>query len=701
MGIQSQSTLIAAMILVGLAVHVYNDRRSIKFRKTFVVLLASLSLVNAVWFVYLVSKNANWLIPLSFGALFFAQVISRFFQRFTRSQFVRVQVSLNLISFLWVLVLLTDTLTGTRFLLHPSVLSVIGFSCLSTYAYCIWRLFLQRRNAHPKTEAARIGYLVIGGVITLTLTVFDILASMDYGVPAIGHLSFTIYMYFWMQIVLRSRLMDLKEVLGRGLSMLSLSTLVTIIYIMMLAWVGNRSELLLFNTFAASVLVFFTFEPLKQFTDTLVNRLLFRPTFALMTQLRSLRQRLRATMTPAELSQVVLGALVESRRFTHVSLFVIGGTELNFKCLGTEGPIHSKRISRDQDHLFLDQLFSERILSTDRLQEALYDLSDSIEDSAQRTVIEHVIATMGRLNANVSFALVSDKRLIGILNVADQRSLEPFSSVEIERISNAALSISAAFANSESVQKIRDQERLSAVGEMATGMAHEIRNPLGAIKSAAQLLTPDTQDSDSDAMLQIIIDEANRLDMVLSDFLLFARPSQADLGEVDIVELIERINKLVEAELTNTQLSLKTTGKIPIVLGHRDQLHQVCLNLLRNAIQASNEAAAEVEVHVELVRERVLNTERQRVQVTFIDKGPGIPQSDLNKLFVPFFTTKQSGTGLGLAISQRILAHHGTKINVWSEIGVGTRMAFRLFRFEDGVRHTSETQLTPPNWNAT
>ena len=115
----------------------------------------------------------------------------------------------------------------------------------------------------------------------------------------------------------------------------------------------------------------------------------------------------------------------------------------------------------------------------------------------------------------------------------------------------------------------------------------------------------------------------------------------------------------------------------------------------------SNEAAAEVEVHVELVRERVLNTERQRVQVTFIDKGPGIPQSDLNKLFVPFFTTKQSGTGLGLAISQRILAHHGTKINVWSEIGVGTRMAFRLFRFEDGVRHTSETQLTPPNWNAT
>ena len=134
MGIQSQSTLIAAMILVGLAVHVYNDRRSIKFRKTFVVLLSSLSLVNAVWFVFLISKNNNWLIPLSFGALFFGQVIARFFQRFTRERFREVQNGLNLISVLWVLVLLTDTLLGTRFLDNPMLLFVIGVSTLGTYA---------------------------------------------------------------------------------------------------------------------------------------------------------------------------------------------------------------------------------------------------------------------------------------------------------------------------------------------------------------------------------------------------------------------------------------------------------------------------------------------------------------------------------------------------------------------------------------
>ena len=194
------------------------------------------------------------------------------------------------------------------------------------------------------------------------------------------------------------------------------------------------------------------------------------------------------------------------------------------------------------------------------------------------------------------------------------------------------------------------------------------------------------------------MDEANRLDLVLSDFLLFARPSQAELAEVDIVELIDRINRLVEAEVNDLKLVIKTNERIPSVLGNRDQLHQVCLNLIRNAIQASTEDSGEIRVEIENIVERVGASQRHRVQVTFVDFGPGIPRTDLSKLFVPFFTTKQSGTGLGLAISQRILSHHGSKIEVWSELGVGTRMAFRLFRYEDGVRHTSETQLAPPTW---
>ena len=115
---------------------------------------------------------------------------------------------------------------------------------------------------------------------------------------------------------------------------------------------------------------------------------------------------------------------------------------------------------------------------------------------------------------------------------------------------------------------------------MATGMAHEIRNPLGAIKSAAQLLTPSRHDPDSFTMLNIIIDEANRLDNVLSDFLLFARPSKAELSSLDVKDLLERIIRLVEAEITNVSFTLSLPDHLPLALGNRDQIHQVCLNLL-------------------------------------------------------------------------------------------------------------------------
>ena len=137
-----------------------------------------------------------------------------------------------------------------------------------------------------------------------------------------------------MQIVLRSRLLDLKEVLGRGLSMLSLSTIITLIYILMLAWVGDRNELLLFNTFAASVLVS-SREPLKRFTDTIVNRLLFHPTYSLLRQLR-MRHRLQATMTQQELTDVVID--VCAPQASHISLFITEGTAKRFIVLVESDP---------------------------------------------------------------------------------------------------------------------------------------------------------------------------------------------------------------------------------------------------------------------------------------------------------------------------------------------------------------------------
>ena len=330
--------------------------------------------------------------------------------------------------------------------------------------------------------------------------------------------------------------------------------------------------------------------------------------------------------------------------------------------------------------------------SIDRLQDELNELGEKTDSIALKSDITHLLGTMSRMHANVSLALISERRLIGVLNVADKRSLEPFSSVEIDKIANAALAISAAFSNSNNVQRMKHQERLSAVGEMATGMAHEIRNPLGAIKSAAQLLTPSRHDPDSFTMLNIIIDEANRLDNVLSDFLLFARPSKAELSSLDVKDLLERIIRLVEAEITNVSFTLSLPDHLPLALGNRDQIHQVCLNLLRNSIQATSDNEGVVEIEVEVISEQLGGTLRERLSIAFVDHGAGIPDEDISKLFVPFFTTKQSGTGLGLPISQRLLAHHGSKINVlpnWAKELACLSISFSMKMVFDSLRRTN------------
>ena len=162
------------MILIGLAIHVYNDRRSIKFRKTFIVLLGSLSFVNAMWFLHLISQNKTWLIGLSFGALFFAQVTRRFFERFTRGGFTLLTRSLDAVSAVWICLLATDLLFETRLVTSAVVLFTTAFFTLATCAFSLWKLMVRRHATKQKTEATRLGYLIISGLITLILTCVDL-----------------------------------------------------------------------------------------------------------------------------------------------------------------------------------------------------------------------------------------------------------------------------------------------------------------------------------------------------------------------------------------------------------------------------------------------------------------------------------------------------------------------------------------------
>ena len=298
------------------------------------------------------------------------------------------------------------------------------------------------------------------------------------------------------------------------------------------------------------------------------------------------------------------------------------------------------------------------------------------------------------MSAGLSFAFTSGERLVGFLNVKDDRSEEAFSTYEISLVSGITAQITRALENSELVREIKERDRLSSLGEMATGMAHEIRNPLGAIKSAAQLLEPPENDSEAASLYNVIVDEANRLDLVLSQFLSFARPFRGELQPVQISEILNRVGTLVRAEEHGGQIivDVNASEDLPYVVGDPDQLHQVCLNLARNACQAMDETGGTLRLEAGLVNEDVPARPgqfRRRVQVRVQDTGAGMSDERFQNLFIPFFTTKRSGTGLGLPISQRLLQHHGSEIKVDSTAH-GTTMSFHLILEADAEQLTGE-----------
>lgn len=225
-------------------------------------------------------------------------------------------------------------------------------------------------------------------------------------------------------------------------------------------------------------------------------------------------------------------------------------------------------------------------------------------------------------------------------------------------------------------EEMRRREWLATLGEMSAGMAHEIRNPLAAVGGAMQMLRRDLDLDDTNArLMDIAIRETTRLDAIITAFLLYARPPALNLKECDVNALLSDTMDLVRHQHAGrTDLHLDTSfdsGLLPAQVDP-DQMKQVFWNLAANAFQAMP-AGGRLTVSTGL--RRVGSGERSGdvVEIAFEDTGQGIQQEDLDKIFLPFFTTKQGGSGLGLAAVHRIVDLHGGWIRVHSEAGQGAR----------------------------
>ncbi len=226
-------------------------------------------------------------------------------------------------------------------------------------------------------------------------------------------------------------------------------------------------------------------------------------------------------------------------------------------------------------------------------------------------------------------------------------------------------------------KEIQRHDRLVALGKMAAGVAHEVRNPLSSIKGFATLLGSKFKDgSQEHEAADLLVHEAERLNRSITELLNYARPTTLKKEQINLGDLVSSSLKLIssDAQALGVKTSLETDPDVPDITADRDRINQVLLNLYLNGLQAMEDSSREKELKVSVH----FDDTEGRIRINVQDNGKGIPQESIDKVLDPYFTTKPEGTGLGLALAYKIIDEHDGTIRFKSTEGQGTTVIVTL-----------------------
>lgn len=328
----------------------------------------------------------------------------------------------------------------------------------------------------------------------------------------------------------------------------------------------------------------------------------------------------------------------------------------DFKSVNNEN-IHNGNETLNQISLLLESMF--------------YDAHAMSRYAGDRFAI--ILPAKENLISNISQSL--DSNILGF-QVTYSFAQHPFEASTKEEL--ISLAEDRMFQNKRAIWLKREEhlfrsEKMKMIGELAAGMAHEIRNPLTTIKGFMQIATK--SEYNIRPWFDVIMSEIRRMNELTAEFLQFSKPHISNMKPESISDCMDRVLSLAESDALyrGHNIIFEDTKEALYIFIDRDKIVQVLLNLIQNAFEAMQQPG---DVHVRIKQENMLAI------IEIEDNGDGISESELDKIFNPFYTTKENGTGLGLSICHKIAVDHGGSLEVKSALGLGSVFSFKLPMFQ-------------------
>ena len=536
----------------------------------------------------------------------------------------------------------------------------------------VYQLIQGLRQSVSARQRQQLKIVLFGFAIGVPVALTNLLPVYGITFYPLGNLGNVLFCGALTYAIIRHRLLDVDLIITK-----TTASLIAIVLWLVPLWMltttvqkeiyGTSDSRLLFFALTVFILSGLVFPWLLRRTEAVASQLLWGQRYNTLQALSAFQKTIISILDQRQIIEHLRLVLTESLQTEFVSIYIRQSS--------------TDRFEDPQDYqttLEVEPTFARLLQHHEPLvrEEVMLDEGDL---DHQRTA-----TTLENWQSEVCMPLHGQEQLIGFVLLGKKRSRDMYSAEDLRLLSALGVEVGVALDNARLYEELRTsqimlarQDRLAAVGTLASGLAHEIRNPLVAIQTFTQLLPERIDDPEfRSTFLQITHGELERIATLVNDLMAFSRSSPEIVNEVQVNDLAQQVVRLLagEAKKKGVTLTTQLSAVLPPMLIDPGQIKQVFMNLVLNALQATQEGG-----HV-TVKTLVTNgTHKTRFGVIEVqDTGEGIPPDRREQIFDPFFTTKDSGTGLGLSITHQIVQEHGGAIEIESHMGQGTRFIARL-----------------------